>query len=156
MSRRVVGPGGLLLTGTVLLAATVLLAGCGTGSGSSRLQDDVAAVTQAAAGNDHAATRTALTRLTQDLTAARSAGTVTTQRYDQINAAIRAVSTDLGPTTVAPTTAAKSTAAAHTSTPPSSATARPTATPKPTPSPIVSPTKTHGHGHDKGGGNGNG
>lgn len=138
---------GAALTGTALLSACSSTAH----STPTQLQRDVSALSTAAAAHDIPAARAAINTLNSDLRAARSAGTISQARYDQIVANISAVSHDLAtPESTSSASRTTTSVAVHTTTPttkhPPPARATPTKTPD--------KSKTHGHG--KGGGNGNG
>jgi len=94
----------LLLTGS-LLVASLALSGCSSPSTSSAksypaataqsLQSQVFAVSQTAANGDYAGSLTVLAELGVSAKDALSRGTISTERYASINAAIALVRSDL-------------------------------------------------------------
>jgi septal ring factor EnvC (AmiA/AmiB activator) len=89
----------LAFAAALILAAT--LAGCTTPDAglqretARQLQEQVLSVSQAAAGNDHAAALKALERLESDLSAASASGRVSEDRRRTIMTAVAAVRADL-------------------------------------------------------------
>jgi len=88
-------------------AGLLLVAGCGTSTGGAedaavraKLRQDVAELTQAVAGHDRAAARSALSRVLADSSAAHAAGRLSDDRFARIRAAASAVAGDL--TTASP------------------------------------------------------
>jgi len=108
--------------GVALLLVTGLLAGCGSGSSGSsgaesRLRQDVHDVTDAVAGHDREAARSALAKLTADAQAARAAGQITDSKLAAIRSAAAAVTADLAPPAT-PSAPASSPAPAPSASPP--------------------------------------
>ncbi|MDT4893380.1 MAG: hypothetical protein QOE97_2415 [Pseudonocardiales bacterium] len=102
---------GALLAGLAGCGGVDLSSARGVRPGTAgELQKDVLAVTQAAAVKNWPATRTAIASLRATLAASRSAGTISTQRADEIDAAVRAVLADL-PAVSTPTPSPSTTAA---------------------------------------------
>lgn len=142
------------LTAAILVAGLLGAAGCTSGvanpalsDGTARqLQGDVLFLTQSAAAHNWAAAKTGLDKLSTDLAAARSAGTVSAVRGAAIEAALVAVKSDIA-AAVAPTRPAPS--ISTTATPPT--VTPPTVTP-PSSQPKQKPTKTKKHGGDGGDG----
>jgi hypothetical protein len=122
----------------VVTGTTAVLTACGSGlsTGAMRpdaarqLQSDVLVLTQQAAARNWQGARTALSTLRADLDASVSAGAISPQRAEQIEATIAQVAGEI-PAAVTPTP-----------TPTRSTT---TTTRKPAPAPA--PPKKHKHGH---------
>ena len=126
------------VVGASIAAALVLTACGGTGSVASlrpdvsgQLQSDVMTLTQAAAGKNWTAARTAVAALRADLAAFRASGAITDARAQQIEATIARVAAELPAIP----------AATRTPTPTPSRTTRP-----PAPAPAPKPPKGDGHG----------
>jgi hypothetical protein len=117
---------------------------------AAELQKDVLAVTQAAAAKNWPAARTAIASLRATLAASRSAGTISTQRADQIEAAVQAVLTDL-PALTTPTPSRTTTPTPSRTTTPAPAPVVQTSARKPS-APVVTHRDKKGHGGGHGGG----
>jgi hypothetical protein len=95
----------LLLTGSLLLAGSLALSGCSSPATSSAksypaataqaLQSQVFAVSQTAANGDYAGSLTVLAELGVSAKDALARGTISTERYASISAAIALVRSDL-------------------------------------------------------------
>jgi len=86
----------------LVVAAVLLVTGCGAGTGGAedaavraKLRQDVAELTQAVAGHDRAAARSALSRVLADSSAAHAAGRLSDDRFARIRTAASVVAGDL-------------------------------------------------------------
>jgi hypothetical protein len=138
-----------LTAAVALLAAGLLLTGCGSGNANTTdaatitlLRRDMASVASAAASTNYSAADAALTVLKADALAARAGGTLSDSQLTRITAAATAVQADLAAATRTPTTTATATATA-------------TATLPLAPTPTPGKSKHKGRdGGGQGGGNG--